>query len=227
LTAAAVALAAALAVYAVAIEPWWGARVARRLRATRDPGARVGVYKLILAVDWTHTAVALLAFALSGLAAPDVFLAAPDLGGLGGMIVLGAAVGLLAGAVGGLVAARRGGPAPPTPGDFEALVPRTHRERRWFAAVAVTAGVCEEILYRGVLLAGASLLLPGAPLWALALGLAAVFGLAHLYQGPSGVAATAAVGAMLGVLVAVTGSLLPAIVLHALMDLRVLLLPRP
>jgi membrane protease YdiL (CAAX protease family) len=112
-------------------------------------------------------------------------------------------------------------------GDVDALLPRTTRERRWYTAVAVTAGVCEEVLYRGVVLVVATLLLPAVPLWALALGVAAVFGAAHLYQGPAGVAATTTLGAVLGLIVVTTGSLLPAMALHALVDLRVLLLRPP
>jgi membrane protease YdiL (CAAX protease family) len=78
-----------------------------------------------------------------------------------------------------------------------------------------------------VVLVVAMLLLPAVPLWVLALGIAAVFGAAHLYQGLAGVAATTTLGAVLGLLVITTGSLLPAMVLHALIDLRILLLRRP
>jgi membrane protease YdiL (CAAX protease family) len=89
--------------------------------------------------------------------------------------------------------------------------------------VAITAGVCEEVLYRGVVLVVAMLLAPGLPHWALALGVAAVFGLAHIYQGAAGVVVTTMMGAVLGLLVLATGSLLPA-VLHGAADLRALLL---
>lgn len=34
-----------------------------------------------------------------------------------------------------------------------AMLPRTAAERQWFGAVSVTAGICEEIAYRGFLLA--------------------------------------------------------------------------
>jgi membrane protease YdiL (CAAX protease family) len=53
---------------------------------------------------------------------------------------------------------------------------------------------------------------------------AIVFGWAHLYQGLTGVLATGALGGLLAILYAATGSLLLPVLLHALLDLRVLLM---
>src|SRR5438034_401345 len=50
-------------------------------------------------------------------------------------------------------------------------------------------------------------------------------GLAHLYQGPTGVALTGLAGAYLAWIALATGSLVPVMVLHALLDLRILGLP--
>jgi membrane protease YdiL (CAAX protease family) len=69
----------------------------------------------------------------------------------------------------------------------------------------------------------AALLLPAVQVWVLALAVATVFGLAHVYQGAAGVVVTTMMGAVLGLLVVATGSLLPAVVLHAVLDLRALL----
>jgi membrane protease YdiL (CAAX protease family) len=46
------------------------------------------------------------------------------------------------------------------------------------------------------------------------------FGFGHLYQGRAGIVLTAAIGALLYWVVAATGSLFPAMALHALIDLR-------
>src|SRR5438105_1667064 len=54
---------------------------------------------------------------------------------------------------------------------------------------------------------------------------AAAFGLAHLYQGPWGVFGTSVLGGCLAVLYLGSGSLLLPACYHALLDLRVLLLP--
>jgi uncharacterized protein len=105
-----------------------------------------------------------------------------------------------------------------------ALIPRTAAERRGFLRVAVTAGVCEEVLYRGVLLAVAAVLLPGLGPVRLVLVAGLVFGLAHLYQGPLGILTAAVLGGCLAVLYLGSGSLLLPVLYHVLIDLRVLVL---
>ena len=97
------------------------------------------------------------------------------------------------------------------------ILPRDVVEVAGFVPVAITAGVCEEILYRGWLpwaLAG----------WAgsVAAGFvaaAAVFGLGHLYQGRNGVALTGLLGLALGATAWWTGSLVPGQALHVAVDL--------
>lgn len=106
-----------------------------------------------------------------------------------------------------------------------ALLPRTPAERRWFALLAVTAGICEELLYRGFGLAGLRWVAPGLGTPALAIITGAAFGFAHLYQGRLGVTLTGILGAYLGWITIAVGSLVPAMLLHALLDLRILGLP--
>jgi membrane protease YdiL (CAAX protease family) len=108
-----------------------------------------------------------------------------------------------------------------------ALWPRTRAERRMFVAVAATAAVCEELLYRGFLLAVVEIVLPGVPPWPALFVAAALFGFAHLYQGAAGVVVTGLMGAIVGAIYIATGSLLVPVVLHLLLDLRLLLLPAP
>ncbi|HLJ47349.1 MAG TPA: CPBP family intramembrane glutamic endopeptidase [Bryobacteraceae bacterium] len=95
-----------------------------------------------------------------------------------------------------------------------ALVPHTKRDYRWFMAVSVTAGICEELLYRGFLV------------WELqpwlGLGLGAMvsiilFGACHAYQGKD-VVRPIATGALLQGLALLTGSILPGMVVHAMLD---------
>jgi membrane protease YdiL (CAAX protease family) len=104
------------------------------------------------------------------------------------------------------------------------ILPKTAEERRWFVLVAITAGVCEEILYRGFLIhyfreLPVSIGLIGALILS-----SCVFGFAHLYQGVVGIVQTTVLGAIFGLIFIVTGSLLLSIVLHALIDLRILLI---
>jgi membrane protease YdiL (CAAX protease family) len=107
---------------------------------------------------------------------------------------------------------------------FLALLPRTGEERLWFVGLAVTAGCCEELIFRGFGIAYLRWLWPSAPDWALIAITAAAFGFAHLYQGPRGVVLTGLVGAYFAWVVLSTGTLWPAIAIHALLDLRVLAL---
>lgn len=103
-----------------------------------------------------------------------------------------------------------------------ALLPTCHAERRLFAAAAVTAGITEEVLYRGFL-----------PLW-LGPGMAhlgivpvllvasAAFGVAHLYQGATAATATGLWGLGLAFIYLATGSLLLPVAIHVAVDLRLL-----
>jgi len=96
------------------------------------------------------------------------------------------------------------------------LAPRTTDDQRLFAVLAVTAGLCEEFLFRGFALWYFTRLAGSVAGFALA---AVLFGLGHLYLGRMHVVRTAIVGAVFGLLVIGTGSLWPVIVLHAGMDL--------
>jgi membrane protease YdiL (CAAX protease family) len=96
------------------------------------------------------------------------------------------------------------------------ILPHNDPEYRWFLALSVTAGVCEELLYRGFLtwVLGAYVGVPAA-LLLVAVG----FGLAHAYQGRRGMLKTAAVGLVLGAIVLASGWLVPAMISHALVDI--------
>ena len=106
------------------------------------------------------------------------------------------------------------------------FLPVTAEERLWFAAVSITAGICEEFLYRGFLIR----YLSDRP-WHIGLGVAQAvssvfFGLAHGYQGASGVISTGFIGAVMAIIFFVTGSLWLPMALHAFIDLNILLLLR-
>jgi membrane protease YdiL (CAAX protease family) len=106
------------------------------------------------------------------------------------------------------------------------VLPATSTERRLFVAVSLTAGICEETLYRGYL---THYLIRD---WRLGVATALllqafVFGLAHCYQGLRGVFLTAFLGFWFAVLYWATGSLLMPMAIHAAVDLRILLFPSP
>ncbi len=101
-------------------------------------------------------------------------------------------------------------------GELSNLAPQTPTENRLFDMVSITAGVCEEILYRGLLLATLVSLVGTWPAVAIS---SLIFGLGHAYQGIRGIAKTGLVGLVLALLTVFSGALFIAIVLHAAVDL--------
>jgi uncharacterized protein len=96
------------------------------------------------------------------------------------------------------------------------LIPVTGTDRALFLGVSITAGVCEEIVFRGFLLHVLLLATGSLPL-ALLLS-SGVFGVVHAYQQPLGALRAALLGAMLALPLLLTGSIYPAIVAHILID---------
>lgn len=97
------------------------------------------------------------------------------------------------------------------------LVPQTSGERRGFWLLSITAGICEEVLFRGFLM----WLMAAWTDLALAVIISSVlFGCAHIYLGAAHVPKTAIVGLLFALVVVASGSLWPAIVIHAAVDLN-------
>jgi uncharacterized protein len=97
-----------------------------------------------------------------------------------------------------------------------AVLPHTRTELPWFAGVSLTAGFCEEFLYRGYFI---WVFAPWIGWWGAAALSLPFFAVAHAYQGWKGVLRTGAAGAFFTLIVAIFESLWPAIALHALVDL--------
>ncbi|MFT7520580.1 MAG: membrane protease YdiL (CAAX protease family), partial [Kiritimatiellia bacterium] len=100
-------------------------------------------------------------------------------------------------------------------GGLDVVAPRSAVEFRVFLLVSVTAGICEELLYRGFLVWYLDALIGW---WPALLVSTLLFGLAHAYQGVVGVAKTTVVGLILAGLLAVSGTLVFSMVLHVLID---------
>lgn len=96
------------------------------------------------------------------------------------------------------------------------MLPVTRREAVWFIGpVSLTAGICEELLYRAYLVQWFELAMP---IWAAVILSSVVFGLIHAYQGVSGMLRSAAIGLVLASIFVATGSLLVPIALHIFID---------
>ena len=111
--------------------------------------------------------------------------------------------------------------------EIPGFLPNNATERAVWIVISLTAGICEELLFRGFLirfLHESSLALPIAGALAVS---SVLFGLGHVYQGRKSVITTTVGGLCFGLLFLLSGSLLPAIVLHALIDLQAAYVMRP
>jgi uncharacterized protein len=100
---------------------------------------------------------------------------------------------------------------------MEKLMPADAGDRGWFVALSATAGITEEFVFRGFLIHALLVATGSIPLAALLSS--GVFGLVHAYQRPAGAARAALLGGMLALPLLIDGSILPAILAHALIDL--------
>jgi len=200
------------------VEAWWYWPRIMRALADRIPGTRRRAYRNLIVLEWAWVAAVLAIWVARHRAWAVLHLGPGRLipTALGATFVAGyLALSLVQ--IRALVAdqerlvrfAARQAKADP-------LAPRTTDDQRLFAVLTVTAGLCEEFLYRGFALWYFSSL--AGPVTGFALA-AVLFGLSHLYLGRMHVVRTATFGAVFGLLVTGTGSLLLAIVLHAAMDL--------
>jgi uncharacterized protein len=227
--------------YLVIGEPMVGHVLHRRFegRLRSDPGARRSFYRRLLVLEWGLALLALVIWlSAPGVDAGEVGLRWPQQwpGPVTGLVVLIVLLfvvvstrALRSGALlDDAAPVRRPGEGrhaePPTHATL-ALLPRTPGERRLFTLVGVTAGVCEEWLYRGFFLAVVAALAGGLPTGALVVVAAAAFGLAHAYQGRVGIVTTGLLGGVMAAIYLQTGSLLVPVLLHAVIDLRFLLVP--
>ena len=100
-------------------------------------------------------------------------------------------------------------------GDLVKMVPHTNQELNLFMALSLTAGVCEELLYRSFLIGYVARFMP--PILAVVL-CGVVFGVGHLYQGIAGATRIGILGIVLGGLYLLMGSVWPLMALHAIID---------
>jgi uncharacterized protein len=97
------------------------------------------------------------------------------------------------------------------------LFPHSPSELPFYIVLSVTAGVCEEFIFRGFVMA--ALYRAGIPTWAVVLLSSAMFGLAHLYQGKSGSLGTGLLGTLFAMARIAYHNLLPVMVWHSVLDI--------
>jgi membrane protease YdiL (CAAX protease family) len=120
------------------------------------------------------------------------------------------------------------------------ILPGTPGERTWYAAMAITAGICEELLYRGFLLRFLAIYFFSLGWLFSAIISGVIYGLGHAYLGRKNMLQTMLNGFSFAILyflsgnllsaigssqpVTLVGSVIPAMVFHALAELRPLFL---
>lgn len=221
------ALAILLAAYALLGEPVLGRRWYARLRRERDHDreALLRFYRLTLSIEWSWTAlVASVIVIAPGLSPASVGIQLPGGRYLPEALGMTGYVAVIISAS-SVVLRRRAaaGKTVPGQGAVAAMLPRTPAERHLALAVSLSAGICEEVLYRGLLIALVVALL-GLSIVPAAVVAVAIFAIGHSYQGLTGVLGTGLLGALLAAGYVATGSLLLPIVVHVLVDLRGLVL---
>ncbi len=95
--------------------------------------------------------------------------------------------------------------------DANEFLPRSKKEFKWFVFLSITAGICEELLFRGFLIWYFETL--GNTLLAIVIS-SILFGAAHSYQGVKGFFRSGFFGLILALILIWTDSLLIPIYLH-------------
>jgi uncharacterized protein len=199
--------------------PWRGRVRLRELLAKPHVGTgeRVSLYASTIAFQWVAAGVVGWRAWVRGFSAAQLGLIA-----YGGWKV--AVVGLLGAGLFGtlhwLNLRRMSRLSTKTRGGLQALaeriLPQSPIEILPFLALAVTAGVCEEFLYRGFTMA--ALHRAGLPAWSVLLLSSALFGMAHLYQGRGGLVGTMILGILFAAARIRYDSLVPVIFWHVAVD---------
>ena len=202
------------------VVPWRGRARLRTLLALPSVGTKekITLYATTMAFQWVVAMIVGWRAAARGFTATDLGLSQTNTLAILANSVLGA---VILGGLHWLNLRRIGkmeGPAPELMRNIaNRVLPKNLEEFLPYIALAVTAGVCEEFLYRGFALAALSKV--GLPTWFVVLLTSLLFGLAHTYQGKSGIAGTSLMGLVFGTFRVLTESLVPVAVWHAAVDI--------
>jgi membrane protease YdiL (CAAX protease family) len=220
-----------LALLLIVIVPIWDRVETRRLKTSRDPRVKVQSYWITMGWLWVCSAIAVVTVGWPPLYTASAYRgtvawipSGPD----AASFIIGLAIAALLALFVPVVLVRR------SPRFRERVasafaklsffLPATREERRWFVGVSISAGICEEILFRGFLITYFCVVPFHAPVLAGLLLSSLFFGTGHLYQGFTGVVQTAIMGFVFGGIFLISGSLLIPMILHAAVDLRILFL---
>lgn len=201
----------------------------RRLKTSRDPRIKVRSYRRTILGLWIAAAIAVGSAGFGAVATIEKVSWLPHSSGVDAFTA-----GISAGAILALFAPlvmirNRPGFREKVAKAFSRLsffLPYTRTEQLWFFPLCITAGICEEILFRGFLIHYFRSSPFGLSIAAALAASTVVFAIQHLYQGAIGVGQTGVLGAIFGIVFLITGNLILPMILHAAVDVRALLLVR-
>lgn len=101
---------------------------------------------------------------------------------------------------------------------FKDILPLSKEDKRVWTYVSWTAGITEEIIYRGFLIFVLIELFPSFSMWPVLILSSLLFGLAHTYQGFLNVIKTFLFGLFFAILYIGLDSIIPLMILHFLID---------
>jgi uncharacterized protein len=202
------------------VVPWRGYVRLKKLLATPQltSMAKMTLYGATIAFQWIATAVVAWRAMARGMTLQQLGLGSQQMGRTALAAVVGAAI---IGTLHGLNLRRTAKLQAPSVEKMKAIaariLPLSLVELLPYSALAITAGWCEEFLYRGFVMA--VLFRLGWSSWLVVLVSSILFGLAHAYQGRSGIVGTALLGLLFAVARLAYDSLVPVMVWHAVVDL--------
>jgi membrane protease YdiL (CAAX protease family) len=219
-----VAFACTFALALPALDAAWLIRHFKRRIAAGAPHARLDAYHTTIVTSWALTACALVLWARAGRSWTSLGLVPPSdwrlwvglgLAALVGAFFIRQNLRVLRYSAARIDRLQRGAGVQERMAEADMIVPHDAREYAWFMLVSLTAGICEELLYRGFL---TWLVAAYTGVVAAVAIVSILFGLAHGYQGAKGMVRVTLVGLFLSIIVLAGGWLAPAMAIHVLMD---------
>ena len=205
-----------LALLLVVVMPFFAAQSRRdmeRFVTERGPDARRAMYLRIMLWQWSCAVATITLWVVTARSWPAVGISWPA--GWGFAVALALTVAVLGYCTRQLYLVRRrpdiAEKTRESAAALQFMLPSTPTDMRVFAFLCLTAGVVEELLYRGFLLWYLS---AAIPLWAAVLVSSVVFGIGHVYQGWTGALQTGAMALVMAGLYVLAGSLWAPMLLH-------------
>jgi uncharacterized protein len=201
------------------IVPWRGRVRLRELLAKQEVTSsdRLALYISTIAFQWIAVAFVAWRAKLHGFTPADLGLTIPSVA----KIIVAAIAGAIALVMLQWLNLRRVARLGTRAGHLRALaeriLPQSRKELALFLALAVTAGICEEFLYRGFAMTVFAHV--GLPTWGVVLLSSILFGLAHMYQGRGGFVSTTLLGLLFAFARIAYDSLVPVMLWHAGVDI--------